>query len=115
LVLSRAVRGSQRAGRKEAAQHARAEVEKALHSIPNLAEAYAASGNVLSIEERWDESQAAFEKALALNPNYASGHQCLAGCFWRRGDLPRAEEELRRAIALDPNLAHSLQQSRVCS
>jgi len=31
-------------------------------SIPTWPRAYAASGNVLSIEERWDESQAAFEK-----------------------------------------------------
>ncbi len=102
LILSRAVVDRYAPDRLETAEHARALVEKALQLDPNLAGAYSASGNIYSIEERWDESQAAFEKALMLNPNYASGHQWFGRMLWRRGDLPRAEEELKRAIALDP-------------
>ncbi len=82
-----------------------AAAQKALSLDPDLAEAYAARGNILwTVANHFPHERAVREvqHAIALNPNLAEAHAELALIYYHIGLLEKAHEELQKAIALDP-------------
>src|SRR5262249_25373492 len=76
--------------------------ESALTLDPDLAEGYAAKGNVLDNLGRWNESKEAYHRSIALDPNFATAHQWYARGLSQEGYLDEAMAEMKRAVELDP-------------
>jgi TolB-like protein/Flp pilus assembly protein TadD len=75
---------------------------KALQLDPNLAEAHATLGLVLSSEYEFAKANDEFRRALDLNPSYASAHQWYSFVLGALGMYRQALEELRLAEEADP-------------
>ncbi|MEO1573608.1 MAG: tetratricopeptide repeat protein [Pseudomonadota bacterium] len=91
-------------GNMEAAESinkAREAAEKALELDPDLPEAYASLGLVLSDEGRFPEAAQAYERAIALNPNFANAHMWY-GSVLSWVDIEKAVQERRIAAELEP-------------
>jgi adenylate cyclase len=73
---------------------------KAVQLDPNLPQAHASLGNVLTMKHQYDAAIAAFERATALNPNYS--HWRYAVPLVRSGNFVRAIEVLDAYIRTDP-------------
>ena len=63
--------------------------ERALALDPDLAEGYAAKGNVLENLGRWTECKEAYRRSIELDPNFATGHQWYARTYLRKVTLTR--------------------------
>jgi serine/threonine protein kinase len=76
---------------------------KALSLDNDLAEAYAALGEI-KCDWSWDfpSSEKALKKAIELNPNYATAHQWLAEYYNGMGKIHLAREAINKAMELDP-------------
>ena len=99
---------------------ARAAAEQAIRLDPNLGEAYASLGTVIS-DYYWDwpAAEKAFEKATALNPNDSTGRQWYSAHLVKMKRFDEAVEEAQRGVENDPlspiasaNLAWILYYSR---
>jgi adenylate cyclase len=77
--------------------------DKALKLDPNLAEAHASRGAVLTVGGRYKEAIEEFERALALDPNSYEGHYFYARQAFAQGDFERAVEHYRRAAEIQPD------------
>lgn len=87
---------------EEALPQWRAAIELALELDPDLAEAHAALGEVLTNELRLAEAERAFRRALELNPGSADVHSgySLLLLYLRRNE--ESVRQARRALELDP-------------
>jgi TolB-like protein/Flp pilus assembly protein TadD len=87
---------------EEAMPQWRAAIEQALELDPDLAEAHAALGEVLTNELRLEDAERAFLRALELNPGSAEvrGGYSLLLLYLRRNS--ESVSEARRAVELDP-------------
>lgn len=82
---------------------ARSYLLRALELDPNLAEAYATLGGILTFHDwAWSEAEAAFQESISLNPGYAVGHQWYGELLSVCGRTDEAEVRFRRARELDP-------------
>jgi tetratricopeptide (TPR) repeat protein len=76
--------------------------ERALTLDPDLAEGYAAKGNVLENLGRWTECKEAYRRSIELDPNFATAHQWYARNLSEEGYINEATVEMKRAVELDP-------------
>ncbi len=91
------------ASKKDALKEARRAAEKAITLDPELAEAHASLGLVLSEEdEDLSRAEEAFRKSIELNPSYAPAHHWLANVLFATGRTEEALEEALKALRLDP-------------
>jgi serine/threonine protein kinase/tetratricopeptide (TPR) repeat protein len=82
---------------------ARAAAERALELDPNLAEAHASLGQIISYYDYdFPAAEKEFQKAIQLNPNYASAHQWYGEQLSALNRTGEALAELQRALDLDP-------------
>ena len=82
----------------EAAEKASA---KAVELAPDLAEAQAARGFVLTLNDRYEEAEAIFEKAIALNPRSYEAHYLYARMCFAWGKTEKSAELFRLAGAAE--------------
>jgi serine/threonine protein kinase/Tfp pilus assembly protein PilF len=75
---------------------------KALELNPDLAEAHASRGQVLSLQDRHDEAEAEFETAARLGPKLFEAHYLFARECFARGDLERAAHFFELASLVRP-------------
>jgi tetratricopeptide (TPR) repeat protein len=76
--------------------------ERALALDPDLAEGYAAKGNVLENLGRWTECKEAYRRSIELDPNFATAHQWYARNLSEEGYIDETMVEMKRAVELDP-------------
>jgi non-specific serine/threonine protein kinase len=69
----------------------------ALELAPELAEAHASRGFVLSLERRYQEASEHLQEALRLSPNSFDAHYLLARIFFAWGRIEQSVELFRRA------------------
>lgn len=77
----------------------------ALHALeldPDLGEAHASLGIMLTNEFEWPAALDHYRKAIALRPNYATAHQWYAGALSALGREVEARQEIELALRLDP-------------
>jgi len=87
---------------EEAFLRARAAAAKAIALDQDLAEPYAALGQISADEWRWADADREFQRALERNPGYATGRQWRAEYLAVSGRADEALAEIRRAQELDP-------------
>ncbi len=96
-------------GEEEALDGAARALDSAMRINPNIADAHASKGLLLST--RWqrfrepgseDAAEAEFRRAIDLNPNNVQAHMWYASLLDERGESRRAMELHERAIELDP-------------
>ena len=80
-----------------------ATADKALALDPQLAEAYTARGNALSVMGERAESKVAFERALELDPNSFDANLFYASYWVNEGEPERSIAFYTRAIELSPD------------
>lgn len=78
------------------------ELQQALVSSPNDADAHALLGLCLSHREAWQDATSAAEQAIHLAPDEPFPHYVRAAILNQRQRYPEAEASVREAIALDP-------------
>ena len=100
---------------REAEPVVRRAVDRALELDPQLADAHAVSGLLLSnFHWRFADAERAFRRALALRAGSASSHMGLAQALAAQGDAETAIESARRAVDLDPlNMPLRLRFARI--
>ena len=76
--------------------------EKSVALDPSDAACRLTLGNVLMLERRWAEVDAAYAAALELNPNFADAWSCLADFSVLRGNAAIAIEQAQKALRLNP-------------
>jgi tetratricopeptide (TPR) repeat protein len=76
---------------------------RALEIAPDLAEAHAARGLVLSLQHRYEESEEAFERAIELNPKLFEAYYFYARNCFVQGDLTGAAKLFGHASRVDPD------------
>ncbi len=78
-------------------------IAKALELDPNLAEAYATNGFLLTFHEwNWQDAEVHFKKSIELNPGYATAHHWYATLLAIQGRTDEAKSEMRRALEINP-------------
>jgi DNA-binding winged helix-turn-helix (wHTH) protein/Flp pilus assembly protein TadD len=77
-------------------------LQKALREQPNLGEAIAAQGLLLSSQGKEVEAKAAFEKAIILSPNYAFAYLWYGNLIREMGFYPEALNMTQKAFNLAP-------------
>ncbi|MEZ5345977.1 MAG: protein kinase [Pyrinomonadaceae bacterium] len=76
---------------------------KALELDPNLAEAHATLGYLLTTYDfNWKEAEREYRIAIDLSPNNSTSHQWFAEHLAFRGDISAALKEISIALELDP-------------
>jgi len=75
---------------------------KALELDPDLAEAHASAGMVLSLANKSEEACEHFEKAIQLNPKLYDAYYFFARASVSQGNFTRAAELFERAIEVRP-------------
>jgi TolB-like protein/DNA-binding SARP family transcriptional activator len=86
----------------EAIPEMRAAVERALELDPDLAEAHAVLGRLLTDELRLEEAERALLRALELNPGSAESHSIYSDLLRLLRRDSEAVRMARRAVELDP-------------
>lgn len=76
---------------------------RAIELAPELAEAHVARGLVLSIQDRYEESEEAFETAIRLKPMLFEAYYFYARNSFAKGDLKSAAKLYGHASRIDPN------------
>jgi TolB-like protein/predicted Zn-dependent protease len=77
-------------------------VNRALMLSPNLPDALAVKGWLLTEKFKFDEALPLLQRAIAGNPSYASAHRFLGELYDRRADPRSALNHFSKAAALDP-------------
>ncbi len=85
-------------------RRARLAAQRAIEIDSAQADAHAALGFALLLENRLTESEQELLKAIALNPNSALGHAWFAGVRYQQGRADLAAVENDRTSQLDPHL-----------
>ncbi len=86
----------------EAYPKAREAAEKALSLDPQLAEAHASLGKVLTdYSWDWPKAEAEFQRAISLKPNYGNAHHWYSTLLATEGRFDEALREVKRAQGLD--------------
>ena len=75
----------------------------ALDLAPELAEAHAASGLALAINEKYEEAEKAFEKATALNLRLFEAYYFYARTCFVQGKYGRAKDLFKEASRVNPS------------
>jgi tetratricopeptide (TPR) repeat protein len=96
----------------EAEKRVQAAVDQALRLDPELAEAYAAWGVLLTEQWRTDEAITALERAIAINSNYGEAYLRLGAAYEYDGQPRAALEAYDQVLALDP--LHTVLHVRRC-
>jgi TolB-like protein/Tfp pilus assembly protein PilF len=78
--------------------------ERAIELDPVLAEGFFSRGDLLRLERRYTEGEAAFLKGLSLSPGSADGHSRYGDLLRDAGRLEESVRESRKAIELDPRM-----------
>jgi len=76
--------------------------QRALELAPDLAEAHVARGLVLSLQRRFEDSEAFFETAIDLNPKLYEAYYFYARNSFVQGDLESAAKLFGHASRIDP-------------
>ena len=83
---------------------AKASALQALQSRPELSEAHATFGQILSVSDwEWEEAEKEYKRALELNPSYPVAHHYFAEYLSSVGQHDQALREIRLACLLDPH------------
>lgn len=82
---------------------AREASERALSLDPQSAEAHVASGQGLSMEQRYNDAAAAFEKAIALDPNFFDAHYYYGRTCFKNGEFEKSLRLFRQAHSVRPD------------
>ena len=77
-------------------------LKNALSQQPDLGEAIAAQGLLLSSQKKEAEAKSAFEKAIVLSPNYAFAYLWYGNLIREMGFYPKALEMTKKAFSLSP-------------
>ena len=77
-------------------------VNRALLLSPNLPDALAVKGWLLTEKYQFDEALPLLQRAIAGNPSYASAHRFLGELYDRRADPRSALSHFSKAASLDP-------------
>ena len=80
--------------------------EKSVALDPSDAACRLTLGNVLMLERRWAEVDAAFAAALELNPSFADAWSSLSDFSVLRGNAALAVEQAKKALRLNPHPPH---------
>ncbi|MBA2565915.1 MAG: tetratricopeptide repeat protein [Gemmatimonadetes bacterium] len=83
-------------------EQAEAASRRALELDPELAEAHAARGHVLSLERRYDEAEREFETAIRLDPRLFEGYYFYARDALSQGKLEKAARLFEQASEVRP-------------
>ncbi len=87
---------------QEAYPKAREAAEKALSLDPQLAEAHASLGKILTdYSWDWSTAEAEFKTAISLRPNYANAHHWYSTLLATEGRFDESLREVKRAQGLD--------------
>jgi TolB-like protein/Tfp pilus assembly protein PilF len=70
---------------------------------PDLAEAHAARGHVLSLQNQYEAAEEAFEKAISLNPKLFEAYYFYARNSFVQGDLESAAKLFAHASRVNPD------------
>lgn len=97
---------------EETATRVQAAVDEALRLDPELAEAYAAWGVLLTEQWRTDEAISALKRAIAINSNYGEAYLRLGAAYEYDGQPRAALEIYDQVLALDP--LHTVLHVRRC-
>jgi TolB-like protein/lipopolysaccharide biosynthesis regulator YciM len=81
---------------------AQAAVRKAIELDPTMAEAHAALGRIMYLEDDLEGAATELAAAVRLNDNYAGAHHALGALYRRQGQPENAVAAVRKAHALDP-------------
>ena len=76
---------------------------RALELDPDLAEAHVARGLVLSMQDRYEESEEELERAIQLNPRLFEAFYFYARNSFAKGDLENAAKLYGHASRIDPD------------
>jgi TolB-like protein/Tfp pilus assembly protein PilF len=90
------------ASTQESIPPARDALKRALELDDSLAEAYASSGLLNTLEVHLERAITDFERAIQLKPNYATAHHWLMLGHLSLGHFDLAITEAKRALELDP-------------
>jgi TolB-like protein/DNA-binding winged helix-turn-helix (wHTH) protein/Flp pilus assembly protein TadD len=77
-------------------------INRALALSPNLPDALAVKGWLLTEQFKFDEAMPVLQRAIAANPNQAQAHRFLGDLFDRRADPRSALKHFKTAASLDP-------------
>jgi TolB-like protein/DNA-binding winged helix-turn-helix (wHTH) protein/tetratricopeptide (TPR) repeat protein len=77
-------------------------INRALGLSPNLADALAAKGWLLTETYKVDEALPLLQRAVAANPNLAQSHRFLGNLYDRRGEPDNALKHFSISASLDP-------------
>lgn len=86
---------------KAAYKSAQVAINRALELAPELADAHASQGLLLSDSEP-EQAESSFKKAISLNPNYAMAYMWYGSLYRNRGDISAAHKLFEQAFELDP-------------
>jgi len=78
--------------------------DKAVELDSALAQGHFSRGDLLRMERKFSEAEAAFRRGLALSPGSADGHSRYGDVLRDAGRLEESLRESRRAIELDPRM-----------
>jgi TolB-like protein/cytochrome c-type biogenesis protein CcmH/NrfG len=87
---------------RESLPKAKEAAQKALELDPDLAEAHAVLGNILSYSYDWEGGERSYLKAIELDPKYANAHGWYADYFASKGLYDEALREYDKALEIDP-------------
>jgi len=88
---------------KQGNQLAEEASRKALELDNSLSEAHSTQGTVLTLQRKWNESEAEYRRAIELNPNNATAYYFYAfDNLVPQKRMAEAEGEFRKALSLDP-------------
>jgi serine/threonine-protein kinase len=78
-------------------------VQRAIDLAPDLAEAHATLGWILTFRDHdWEGAAKAFERALELDPDYATAYQWYSTTKVAQGEINKSITLMERALELDP-------------
>ncbi len=87
----------------EASSRGQAAAARALQLNPNLAEAYAALGQIRqNLEWDFESAERSYRRAILFNNGYATAHQGRAEALLFLGKTAESESEINAALDLDP-------------
>lgn len=86
----------------EAMKEAIAAVDKALELDPNLAEAYASRGLILTHSGGIAEGLGCLQRAVELNPGYSAAYNLLGRALYSYERIPEALAAIDKSVSLDP-------------